>query len=346
MITNPILPIVVILLIIAVVFAGLLIGVIRSHGSIWKKILETVITVLICICIYVINLRIMVPSNEATVTVPSLNVLFVVDSTISMWAEDYDGDDSRIEGTKEACNSIMDEFTGSSFALITFSDKAEVRIPLTPDRQSITDALDYIYEPSMYAAKGSNMNSPVDEMDRILQHMRSEYKDRETIVFIFSDGEETYESDKDDKSSSDEDSDEDSDEEDEDDDDDSSKSKYAPYSRLLGKVDGGAVIGVGSEDGATMTDGDGYDIYDPKTGELAVSCIGEESLETIASKIGVEYIHMEDVDDIEDVVESIITDAKYEAALRDDVENKDDTYFYGLPVLLILFVSEILLFRK
>ena len=344
MITNPIIPILVVLIIIAVVFAGLLIGVIRSHGSIWKKILETVITVLICICIYFINLRVMVPSNEATVTVPSLNVLFVVDSTISMWAEDYDGDESRIEGTKEACNSIMDELTGSSFALITFSDKAEVRIPLTPDRQSITDALDYMYEPSMYAAKGSNMNSPVDEMDRILQHMKSEYEDRETIVFIFSDGEETYESDKDDKSSSDEDSGDDEEEDDED--DDSSNGKYAPYSRLLGKVDGGAVIGVGSEDGATMKDGDGNEIYDPKTGELAVSCIGEESLETIASKIGIEYIHMEEVDDIEDVVESIITDAKYEAALRDDVENKDDTYFYGLPVLLILFVSEILLFRK
>jgi Ca-activated chloride channel family protein len=196
----------------------------------------------------------------------------------------------------------------------------------------------------MYAAKGSNMNSPVDEMDRILQHMKSEYEDRETIVFIFSDGEETYESDKDDKSSSDEDSGDDEEEDDED--DDSSKGKYAPYSRLLGKVDGGAVIGVGSEDGSTMKDGDGNEIYDPKTGELAVSCIGEDSLETIASKIGVEYIHMEEVDDIEDVVESVITDAKYEAALRDDVENKDDTYFYGLPVLLILFVSEILLFRK
>ena len=341
MTTNPILPIIVILPIIAMVFAGLFIGMIRSHGSVWKKTIETVITVLICICIYVINLRVMVPSNEATVTVPSLNVLFVVDSTISMWAEDYDGDESRIDGTKEACNAIMDEFTGSSFALITFSDKAEVQIPLTPDRQSITDALDYLYEPSMYAAKGSNMNSPVDEMDRILQHMKAEYENRETIVFIFSDGEETLESDKADKTS-----DEDTDEEEDEEDNDSSGSKYSPYSRLLGKIDGGAVIGIGSEDGATMKDGNGLDIYDPQTGDLAVSCIGEESLEAIASKMGVEYIHMEEVDDIDDTVESIITDAKYEAELREDVENKDDTYFYVLPVLMVLLVSEILLFRK
>ena len=343
MTTNPILPIIVILPIIAMVFAGLFIGMIRSHGSVWKKTIETVITVLICICIYVINLRVMVPSNEATVTVPSLNVLFVVDSTISMWAEDYDGDESRIDGTKEACNAIMDEFTGSSFALITFSDKAEVQIPLTPDRQSITDALDYLYEPSMYAAKGSNMNSPVDEMDRLLQHMKAEYENRETIVFIFSDGEETLESDKADKSS---DEDADDEEEEDTDDENSSGNKYSPYSRLLGKIDGGAVIGIGSEDGATMKDGNGLDIYDPQTGDLAVSCIGEESLEAIASKMGVEYIHMEEVNDLDDTVESIITDAKYEAELREDVENKDDTYFYVLPVLMILLVSEILLFRK
>jgi Ca-activated chloride channel family protein len=343
LITNPILPIVVILVIIAVVFMGLIIGMLRSHGSIWKKIIETVITVLICICIYFINLRVMVPSNDATVTVPSLNVLFVVDSTMSMWAEDYDGDESRIDGAREACNNIMDEFSGSSFALITFSDKAEVRIPLTPDRQSITDALDYLYMPSKYVAKGSNMNSPVDEMDRILQHMKADYEDRETIVFIFSDGEETLESDKADGSSSDEDTDE---EEEDGDEEDSSKSKYGPYSKLLGKVDGGAVIGIGSEEGATMEDEKGNHIYDPTTGEPAISCIGEDCLETIASKIGIEYIHMEEVDDIDDVVESIITDAKYEASLRDDVENKEDTYFYGLPVLMSLLIIEILLFRK
>lgn len=337
---NPILPIVVIILLIALIFAGLFIGIIRSHVGIGRKIIETVITVLICICIYVINLRVMIPSNEATVTVPSLNVLFVVDSTLSMWAEDYDGDSSRLDGTREACNAIMDELSGSSFALISFTNEAEVRIPLTPDRQSITDALDYMYKESKYAAKGSNLNSAVDEMDRILTHMRSEYDSRQTIVFFFSDGEETYESDED-KSS------EDADDSKEDDEDGaSSGSAYSAYSKLLGKVDGGAVIGVGSEDGATMTDKDGNDIYDPQTGELAVSCIGEDSLETIASKIGVEYIHMEEVDDIDEVVEAIIADAAYEAELREDTENKEDTYYYVLPVLMLLMVSEILLFRK
>ena len=338
MTTNPILPIILILIILAFIFAGLFIGIVRSHAGIGKKTLETVITVLICICIYVINLRIMIPSNEATVTVPSLNVLFVIDSTISMWAEDYDDKDSRIDGAIEACNAIMEEFSGSSYALISFDHDAEVRVPLTPDRQSITDALDYMYEPSMYVAKGSSMTCPVDEMDRILQHMKSEYENRQTIVFFFSDGEETLEASNDGKASEDT--------EDEDSEEADNTSSYAAYSKLHGKVDGGAVIGVGSKDGATMEDANGNAIYDPKTGELAVSCIGEDSLEEIASKMGVEYIHMEEVDDIDDTVEAIIDDAIYEAELKDDIENKEDTYFYVIPVLMVLLVGEILLFRK
>lgn len=341
LITNPIFPLIVIIPVIVLVFIGLFIGTVRSHAGMFKKVIETVVTVLICICIYVINLRIMLPSSQATVKVPSLNVLFVMDSTISMWAEDYDGDNSRMDGAIEACNYIMDEFNGSSFSLITFDHEAKVKIPLTPDRESITDALEYIYEPSMYVAKGSDMNSPVDEMSRILTHMKDKYENRETIVFFFSDGEETFDSSKEsgkDGSKDDESGDEQ--------DDESSENSYASYARLIGLVDGGAIVGVGSEDGATMKDGDGNDIYDPETGDLAVSCIGEESLESIASKVGLEYVHMEDVDDLEDIVDHVIEDATYEAELRDDVENKEDTYYYVLPILMILLVSELMMFRK
>ena len=341
LITNPIFPLIVIIPVIVLVFVGLFIGTVRSHAGMFKKVIETVVTVLICICIYVINLRIMLPSSQATVKVPSLNVLFVMDSTISMWAEDYDGDNSRMDGAIEACNYIMDEFNGSSFALITFDHEAKVKIPLTPDRESITDALEYIYEPSMYVAKGSDMNSPVDEMSRILTHMKDKYENRETIVFFFSDGEETFDSSKEsgkDGSKDDESGDEQ--------DDESSENSYASYARLIGLVDGGAIVGVGSEDGTTMKDGDGNDIYDPETGDLAVSCIGEESLESIASKVGLEYVHMEDVDDLEDIVDHVIEDATYEAELRDDVENKEDTYYYVLPILMILLVSELMMFRK
>lgn len=341
LITNPIFPLIVIIPVIVLVFIGLFIGTVRSHAGMFKKVIETVVTVLICICIYVINLRIMLPSSQATVKVPSLNVLFVMDSTISMWAEDYDGDNSRMDGAIDACNYIMDEFKGSSFALITFDHEAKVKIPLTPDRESITDALEYIYEPSMYVAKGSDMNSPVDEMSRILTHMKDKYENRETIVFFFSDGEETFDSSKEsgkDGSKDDESGDEQ--------DDESSENSYASYARLIGLVDGGAIVGVGSEDGATMKDGDGNDIYDPETGDLAVSCIGEESLESIASKVGLEYVHMEDVDDLEDIVDHVIEDATYEAELRDDVENKEDTYYYVLPILMILLVSELMMFRK
>jgi Ca-activated chloride channel family protein len=296
----------------------------------------------------------MLPSNEAMVTAPNLNVLFVVDTTISMWAEDYDGDHSRMDGVREACNTIMDEFSGSSFSIVTFSDVAEVTMPLTTDKQSITDALEYIYEPTIYTARGSNMNCPVGEMDRILEYMKSEYEDRETIVFFFSDGEETNDGSKDNSlvdSSDDEDADSEDSEDTKDSDgsgeaEDSSSSKYAPYASVSGKIDGGAVIGVGSFDGTTMVDGDGNEVNDPGTGKPAVTRLGRDSLEEIASELRLEYIHMEEVKDISYLTETIITDAQYEAQLREDTKNKKDTYFYWIPVLMMLLIGENLLFRR
>lgn len=346
--TNPILPIFVIIIIIVLMFAGLITGVLRSHEGKVKKIIESVVAVLICICIYFINLRIMLPSNDAMVTAPNLNVLFVVDTTISMWAEDYDGNSSRIDGVREACNTIMDEFSGSSFCIITFSDYAEVTMPLTTDKQSITDALEYIYEPTIYTAKGSNMNSPIGEMDRILEYMKSEYENRETIVFFFSDGEETYKEDRDNSQtdSSVDEGDEDKSGESAEESEDSTSRKYAPYASVSGKIDGGAVIGIGSTEGTTMIDGEDNEVHDPKTGKPAITRYGGASLDEIASELRLEYIHMEEVDDISYLTKKIITDAQYEAQLREDTKNKKDTYFYLLPVLMMLIISESLLFRR
>ena len=78
----------------------------------------------------------------------------------------------------------------------------------------------------------------------------------------------------------------------------------------------------------------------------AVTRLGRDSLEEIASELRLEYIHMEEVKDISTLTENIITDAQYEAQLREDTKNKKDTYFYLIPVLMMLLIGENLLFRR
>ena len=72
------------------------------------------------ILIFLINLRIMVPSSNVETSVRKLDtyVLFVVDDTISMLAQDYAGDTERLTAVKKDCEHIVDEMDGAKFAII------------------------------------------------------------------------------------------------------------------------------------------------------------------------------------------------------------------------------------
>ena len=55
------------------------------------------------------------------------NVMFVVDTTGSMAAEDFDGDRPRLEGVRTDIMELVDEFPGAHFMLITFDSKSPNR---------------------------------------------------------------------------------------------------------------------------------------------------------------------------------------------------------------------------
>ena len=58
----------------------------------------------IIVLLFIINLRIMVPDYDAETIKRKIDVLFVVDNTISMQAEDYGSDKSpRMEAVRSDC---------------------------------------------------------------------------------------------------------------------------------------------------------------------------------------------------------------------------------------------------
>lgn len=87
------------------------------------------------IMIFLINLRIMVPSSNVETSVRKLDtyVLFVVDDTISMLAQDYAGDTERLTAVKKDCEHIVDEMDGAKFAVITFNNSANLISPYSDD---------------------------------------------------------------------------------------------------------------------------------------------------------------------------------------------------------------------
>lgn len=105
------------------------------------------------ILIFLINLRIMVPSSNVETSVRKLDtyVLFVVDDTISMLAQDYAGDTERLTAVKKDCEHII-------------------------------YPLDSLY------ARGSSMNVCIDVMTDTLKRAK-EKNDGNVVVFFISDGE-------------------------------------------------------------------------------------------------------------------------------------------------------------
>ena len=312
---NPVLPIAIMIPVTIAMLAGFIIGAIRRQGSRRRRIISVMTGVLVCACIFTMNLRIMRLSDAGDAERPALDVLFVVDSTISMWADDYGQKAYRMDGVKDTIDYIMEDMKGCSFALVSFDTKSSIRLPLTQDAQCISDAMGSLYPPSEYLAKGSSMNVPHDDMKRMLDHMGTE-KGHKRIVFFFSDGEIT------------------------------NGEKLMSYKDLSGSIDGGAVLGYGTSKGANMQDLDGSDVYDPDTYDRAVSKIDEETLQTVAGDLGVSYLHVKDKKDVKDIVSAELLSAKNVSEKVEGTFNYEDTYYYLLPLLMFALLAEFVLFME
>ena len=225
------------------------------------------------ILIFLINLRIMVPSSNVETSVRKLDtyVLFVVDDTISMLAQDYAGDTERLTAVKKDCEHIVDEMDGAKFAVITFNNSANLISPYSDDSNFAKSVLDSIYPLDSLYARGSSMNVCIDVMTDTLKRAK-EKNDGNVVVFFISDGEITN--------------------------DDRLKS----FDGAKKYIDGGAVLGYGTKEGGNMYVKSYYDDrkelledtsdypYKP-----AVSKIDEDNLKKIADDLGVDYINMNDV---------------------------------------------------
>ena len=123
MITKPIIPLFVVIPVLLIVLVLYIIGVIRKEEKLLYKILAGLRISVIILLVFLVNLRIMDKRYNATIEMKNLDVLFVVDTTISMWAEDYNGKNPRMEGVMKDAEYIIDELQGSNFGLIRFDNR-------------------------------------------------------------------------------------------------------------------------------------------------------------------------------------------------------------------------------
>ncbi len=288
---------------------------VRRGADPFEKIVGVLRTAALAGLILVIGLRPMTERSSMDVETKNLDVLFVVDDTLSMWARDYNGKDTRMSGVRKDCAYIMEQLHGANFGLIRYENTARILAPFTQDRDNVLDALSTIEMPDSYYARGTALDVPYSAMEELLISS-SKKEDRQAILFFFSDGEVT-----------------------EDD-------AVFSYRELAQYVDDGAILGYGTEQGGRMRDNYGTEVYDYEKHEAAVSRIDEMNLKLMADDLGISYIHMERPENIKYLTDSILAGSSAARGSKRSVIYEDTYYYYAWPVLIVLALELILLMRR
>lgn len=280
-----------------------------------KKTSDYIRQIIVVLLLFVINLRIIIPGDKIKEDAINLDVIFVIDNTISMVAEDYEGYKTRLEGVKEDCNYIIDEFSGASFKVISFADTVEMVIPYNMDTHLTKNSISYLKGQMEYYAKGTSLNLVMKSMKDNLEDERDTYK----ILFFISDGEIV------------------------------SSEQLKEYDELEGMADGGAVIGYGTKDGGYMKPAKMFDepgeylyYYEGNKKIKALSKIDEGNLKKIAEDFGIEYVHSEE--NFKDTVEKIKADIMKKAGSdkKADVTGKTETYHYFAAMLVVMLITDVI----
>jgi Ca-activated chloride channel homolog len=204
-------------------------------------------------------------TRAAPTQLSDIEVLVVVDRTRSMAALDYQ-DGPRVYGAQQDLAELADALPGARFALLTYGSHVELELPFTSDSTTFGTAIETLRLEGPFDGSGSLADRPLEAMREILERAEEQHPDRRRMVVYVSDGENTADG------------------------------EQASFSELEDLVDGGIVLGYGTEEGATMPEADnlstedGY-IYDQDKGEDAISRIDEDNLEAIAAELGIDYAH-------------------------------------------------------
>ena len=308
---DPILPI----WLMAIICVGLL--VLKRKGIV--PYIRQIVIVLLLFCI---NLRIMIPDQNHVVKEPKIDayVLFVLDDTLSMLADDMPDDQTRLECAVNDCGYIVDKLGGSSFGVISFNNQAQILTPYTNDPSHIKSMLKTVTPLEEHYAQGSSFNLCQELIVEQIEVVK-EKEDTNVYVFFISDGE-------------------------------NNKDEKIDSFKDVGKhIDGGAVLGYGTSKGGNMTiktktaGGIREEIIRDSDGNKAVSKLDEKNLNQIADEMGVEYVNVKESSDVDATINGILDNVKVTQQEKTEVAYLE-TYYYFLPPLIILLLWDFVHFKR
>ena len=287
--------------------------------------------ILILALVFLISQRPMIMEEEDSVYSLNLDVIFVVDTTLSMLAEDVK-EETRIDLVKKICKDIVNTLPGSRFSIIAHHNAAFIKYPFSFDNAAILSVIDSIKIVEPNYSVGSSLSLPADYMKMLLNSSiittNKGMLKREKIVFFFGDGElnntEKLQTD---------------------------LTKYDGMDKL---IDNGAVIGIGTTEGGKIvakgsfnTDkytGGGKYIIDYSTQKPAISKLNEDNLKQVATKLGIDYFNYNSGKLTNKLAQ--IKDISEQETRHQKIKKENDIYYYFTFALMILLIYELYYYRR
>ena len=262
--------------------------------------------------------------GEAQEVTSTLEVYFVIDRTGSMAAEDWDGNNPRIDGVRNDVAIMMNILTGSRFSIMSWDSKVHTDLPLTSDASAVVSYMDSFDRELSSSSQGSSVNRPAQDLAKLLKKNKERHPQNVRALFVFSDGETSNQNHWTSAPSG----------------------EASDWDAVKEYIDGGLILGYGTEEGGprkvlrlgdsgSQSGGEPEYIRDSsQPGDpIAISKIDEAALADVASRVGIDYVHSPDKSAIESHARSMFDKASTLAESR----NLKDTYRYIIwPFALLL----------
>lgn len=276
--------------------------------------------ILTVILLFIINLRPMYPADNIRVErqVMDLNVIIVIDDTISMLGNDQNGYDTRLDRVKADVEYLLQNLPGAKFSVICFNNNTHVLTPFTDNVDYVRNAIESIYPLSPTYATGTNIAVCYDTLEDVADRSNDD-EDANTVLFFMSDGENT------------------------------DGVGLRSFDDIAEYLSGGAVMGYGTERGGRMNYHDSLRNTDtPVTsgGSDAITRIDEDNLNTLAQDMGISYLYMNNENVLEPFVEEMVNNFLSEPEEEFRQGYKDIYYLFMIPLAVLVSYEFISLKRR
>lgn len=229
------------------------------------------------------------PAEEESIT-SNVEIYLAIDRTGSMAAEDWEGNQPRLEGVKRDIMALVESTAGARYSIISWDSAGRLELPLTTDGSAVESYADTLHQEITQYSSASSLNRPLLELEEEIIGAANERPQNSRFLVVFTDGENTAEE----------------------------SQQTLLWGALKKVIDGGAVIGYGTAEGGPMK------VYDPAlqkggfeahymtdaSGNQAISHMDEKNLRQMADQLGVEMLLNPSVDQMQKLGGQIMDGAK------------------------------------